>query len=140
MESSLLSFRIFFHIPNVSFNKGVESLDAVIYIRQSSSNQVFHNVESGLRQRNFVERAIALGWSQDRILVIDEDLGETASRTGKRSGFDQMVAMAALGKIGIILVIEVSWLARANRDWYHLLNICAIMCFRDPQTRGDIHP
>lgn len=99
---------------------------AVIYIRQSSSYQVSHNVESGLRQRNFVERAIELGWTQDQILVVDEDLGESASRTGKRSGFEQMVARAALGEVGIILAIEVSRLARANRDWYHLLDICSI--------------
>jgi excisionase family DNA binding protein len=99
---------------------------AVIYIRQSSSYQVSHNLESGLRQRNFVERATELGWSEDRALVIDEDLGESASRTGKRSGFEKMVAMAALGEIGIILAIEVSRLARANRDWYHLLDICSI--------------
>lgn len=99
---------------------------AAIYIRQSSSYQVSHNVESGLRQRNFVERAIELGWAQDRVLVVDEDLGESASRTGKRSGFEQMVAMTALGEVGIILAIEVSRIARANRDWYHLLDICSI--------------
>ncbi len=99
---------------------------AAIYIRQSSTYQVSHNVESGRRQRNFFERAIELGWSQDRIIVVDEDLGKSASRTGKRSGFEQMVAKAALGDIGIILAIEVSRLARANRDWYHLLDICAI--------------
>jgi DNA invertase Pin-like site-specific DNA recombinase len=99
---------------------------AVVYIRQSSPHQVANHLESQRRQRNFVERAIDLGWPSDRILVVDEDLGESASRTGERVGFDQMVAMAALGKIGIILAIEVSRLARGNRNWYHLLDICAI--------------
>jgi len=99
---------------------------AVIYIRQSSSYQVNHNVESGLRQRSFLDRAIELGWNRDRILLVDEDMGESASRTGKRSGFEELVAMTALGEIGIILAIEVSRLARANRDWYHLLDICSI--------------
>lgn len=99
---------------------------AVAYIRQSSLHQVAHHLESGRRQRNFVERAVSLGWSSDRIVVVDEDMGESASRTGQRLGFEQIVSMAALSQIGIIMAIEVSRLARANRDWYHLLDICAI--------------
>jgi DNA invertase Pin-like site-specific DNA recombinase len=102
------------------------SRTAVIYIRQSSLHQVSHNLESGRRQRNFVERALELGWNSERILVVDEDMGETASRTGQRSGFEQMITLVAVGKIGIILALEVSRLARANRDWYYLLDICAI--------------
>ncbi len=96
---------------------------AVVYIRQSSPHQVVHHLESQRRQRNFVERAIQLGWASNRILVVDEDLGESASRTGERMGFEQPVAMAALGEIGIILAIEVSRLSRGNRNWYHLLDI-----------------
>ncbi len=62
---------------------------AVAYIRQSSLHQVAHHLESGRRQRNFVERALSLGWSSDRIMVVDEDMGESASRTGQRLGFEQ---------------------------------------------------
>jgi len=99
---------------------------AVLYIRQSSLHQVAEHLESGRRQRNFAQRAIELGWSPDRILVVDDDMGASASRSGERLGFEQMVAMVALGKIGIILAIEVSRLARSNGDWYHLLDICGI--------------
>jgi len=99
---------------------------AMVYIRQSSPRQVIHHGESQRRQRNFVQRAMELGWPADRIRVIDEDLGKSGSRSGERIGFEQMVAMAALEKIGIILALEVSRLARSNRDWYHLLDVCSI--------------
>jgi len=99
---------------------------ALVYIRQSSRKQVEHHKESQRRQRDFVERAEQLGWLRDQIQVMDEDLAKTASRSGQRSGFEQMAAMTALGKVGIILALEVDRLARGNRDWYHLLDICGI--------------
>ena len=99
---------------------------ALVYIRQSSMHQVVHHQESQLRQRNFVERAMELGWSKDQIQTVDEDLGVSGSRSGNRFGFDQMVSMAALGKVGISLYIEVARLARGNRNWYHLLDVCGI--------------
>lgn len=99
---------------------------AIIYIRQSTSHQVIHHQESNRRQRDFLDRAKELGWARDRIQLIDEDLGQSGSRSGKRLGFEQMVAMAALGKIGIILALEVSRLARSNKDWYKLLDVCSI--------------
>ena len=67
-----------------------------------------------------------LGWSRGRIQYVDEDQGKSGSRTGNRFGFEGMVALAALGKVGLILAIEVSRLARGNRDWYYLLDICSI--------------
>jgi len=99
---------------------------AIVYIRQSSVQQVIHHEESQRRQRGFVQRAAELGWPAERIRVLDEDLGKSGSRSGERGGFEQMVAMVALGKIGIILALEVSRLARSNRDWYHLLDVCSI--------------
>ncbi len=91
---------------------------AVVYVRQSSRHQVVHHRESQRRQRDLVGRATELGWSADQIQVVDDDQGVTASRSGSRFGFEEMVAMAALGKIGIILALEVARLARGNHDWY----------------------
>lgn len=99
---------------------------AMVYVRQSSYHQVIHHRESQRRQRNLAERAKELGWSDELIRVIDDDQGKSASRSGSRFGFDDMVATAALGKVGIILALEVSRLARGNRDWYKLLDVCAI--------------
>ena len=99
---------------------------AVVYIRQSSPQQIARNPESQRRQRGFVNRAVQLGWPANRIHVIDEDMGQSGARSGSRQGFQQMVAMAALGRIGIILALEVSRLARSNGDWYQLLDVCAV--------------
>ena len=99
---------------------------ACVYVRQSSTHQVLHHQESLRRQRDLVERAVDLGWPRDGITVIDQDLGETAARSGERAGFEEMVAQAAVGKIGIILGLDVSRISRGNRNWYHLLDICAI--------------
>ena len=82
------------------------------YVRQSSQHQLRHHHESQRRQRDFVHRAQELGWAPERIQVVDDDQGETASRSGQRCGFEEMVALAALGKIGVIRALEVSRLAR----------------------------
>jgi DNA invertase Pin-like site-specific DNA recombinase len=105
---------------------GHRSRLAVVYVRQSSLHQVINHTESQRRQRNLAQLAKELGWSAEQTLVVDDDQGETASRSGRRFGFDEMVAMAALGKVGIILGLEVSRLARGNHDWYHLLDVCGI--------------
>jgi len=100
---------------------------AYVYIRQSSPHQVRSNLESQKRQRALVHRAVDLGWPRARVVEADEDLGISAARTSrKRVGFQDMVADVALGKIGLILALEVSRLSRSNRDWYHLLDICAV--------------
>jgi len=100
---------------------------AFIYVRQSSPHQVLHHRESQLRQRSFRQRAADLGWPLERITVIDEDLGVSATkRRQERTGFQNMVAEAALGHVGIILALELSRLSRTNQDWYHLLDICAV--------------
>ena len=99
---------------------------AVVYIRQSTYQQVVHHQESQRRQRGLIQRAKALGWPRDKILEVDDDLGHSASRSSHRLGFHEMVSETALGKIGLILALEVSRLCRANRDWYHLLDICSV--------------
>jgi excisionase family DNA binding protein len=98
----------------------------MVYVRQSSAHQVVHHRESQRRQRDFVCRATDLGWPRERIQTIDEDQGRSGSRSGRRSGFEEMVAMTALGKVGVVLALEVARLARGNRDWYQLLDVCSI--------------
>ena len=73
---------------------------AYVYIRQSSTHQVLHHTESQQRQRDLVQRAVALGWSPEQVVVIDEDLGQSAARTGRRSGFEQLLADVAIVKPG----------------------------------------
>jgi len=99
---------------------------AFIYVRQSTQHQVMHHMESQRRQRSLHERAVDLGWNRELITVVDEDLAQSATRCQGRTGFQNMVAEAALGNIGIIFALEVSRLSRNNRDWYHLLDICAV--------------
>jgi DNA invertase Pin-like site-specific DNA recombinase len=99
---------------------------AFVYVRQSTQHQVMHHLESQRRQRSLHDRALDLGWNQDLIRVVDEDLAQSAARCQGRTGFQNMIAEAALGNIGIILALEVSRLSRNNRDWYHLLDICAV--------------
>jgi len=97
---------------------------AVIYIRQSSPQQVLSNQESLRLQYALRQRAEALGWAPERIEVIDADLGLTAAAAQHREGFKQLVAQVTLGEVGIILSIDVTRLSRNCSDWYPLLDIC----------------
>ena len=78
------------------------------------------------RQYELQACAIELGWQQDQVIVIDEDLGSSASGRVNREGFEGLVSEVALGRAGIVLGLEVSRLARNNRDWYGLLDLCAM--------------
>jgi DNA invertase Pin-like site-specific DNA recombinase len=100
---------------------------AVVYIRQSTPKQVRLNTESQHNQRALVERARALGWSAERIAVLDADLGHTAPTRDGRDDFTQLAAEVALGHVGIIFGWEVSRLARNNADWYQLLDLAAVV-------------
>jgi DNA invertase Pin-like site-specific DNA recombinase len=100
--------------------------DAYLYIRQSSMKQVVENVESTKRQYALRARATALGWSDDRIVVIDSDQGESAASAAWREGFRRLVTDVGLGRAGIVMGLEVSRLARNNADWHRLLEICAL--------------
>lgn len=99
---------------------------AYLYVRQSTLKQVTENTESTQRQYALREKAIALGWSEDRIIVIDNDLGQSGAQTANREGFQKLVAEVGLGNAGIVMGLEVSSLARNSTDWHRLLEICAL--------------
>ena len=99
---------------------------AVIYVRQSTLAQLERNTESTRRQYDLVARARALGWPAAAIRVVDADLGVSGSVTGQRDGFEALVAEVALGRVGIILALEVSRLARDNSAWYRLLDLAGV--------------
>jgi DNA invertase Pin-like site-specific DNA recombinase len=97
---------------------------AVIYIRQSSPNQVLTHRESLRLQHALRQRAEQLGWSPASILVIDADLGQTGRTAAGRSGFQELVTRVSTDQVGIILSYEVTRLARNCTDWYPLLDVC----------------
>ena len=100
--------------------------NAYIYIRQSTEHQVRENIESQQRQYELIDIAKQYNWNQDSIIVIDDDLGRSGSSTTGRTGFAKLVADVALKKAGIIFGLEVSRLARNNKDWYQLLDLCSL--------------
>lgn len=102
------------------------SRQACLYIRQSTLQQVLENTESTARQYALRERARALGWAEERIIVIDQDLGHSGASTADRLGFQWLVAEVGLGRVGLVLGLEVSRLARNSSDWHQLLEICAL--------------
>ena len=87
---------------------------AAVYVRQSTPQQMIRHQESTRLQYGLVERALALGWAQPQVLVIDEDLGKSADSMAGRSGFQRLVAEVSLAHVGIILGLEMSRLARSN--------------------------
>lgn len=99
---------------------------AVVYVRQSTLQQVLDHGESTRLQYGLVGRAEALGWHSERILVIDEDLGKSGSSAEGRSGFQRLVSEVGLNHVGLILGVEMSRLARSSKDWHQLLEICAL--------------
>jgi len=100
--------------------------NAYLYVRQSTMRQVFENTESTERQYALRQRAIALGWPNDRVIVIDSDLGQSGASAVDRAGFQKLVAEVGMGRGGIVLGLEVSRLARNSADWHRLLEICAL--------------
>jgi DNA invertase Pin-like site-specific DNA recombinase len=99
---------------------------AFLYVRQSSLRQVALNTESRERQYALRQRAVALGWPAERIVVIDTDQGQSGASAADREGFQGLVAEVGMGRAGIVLGLEVSRLARNNADWHRLLEICAL--------------
>jgi DNA invertase Pin-like site-specific DNA recombinase len=96
---------------------------AVIYIRQSSREQVLNNLESQKRQYNLKEKALNLGWPKERCLVIDDDQGISGAHTENRPGYQKLITLIALQEVGIIFGIEISRLTRNCSDWYQLLDL-----------------
>jgi DNA invertase Pin-like site-specific DNA recombinase len=114
--------------------------DAYVYVRQSTLTQVREHTESLQRQYELVERAAALGWLAHQVIVIDDDLGRSGADASAREGFKGLVADVGLGKVGLILGIEVSRLARNNADWYQLLDLCALTDTLIADGDGVYHP
>jgi DNA invertase Pin-like site-specific DNA recombinase len=102
------------------------SRNAFLYVRQSTLRQVMENTESTHRQYALRERAIALGWSAEQVVVIDSDLGRSGASAVDREGFQRLVTEVGLGRAGIVLGLEVSRLARNSTDWHRLLELCSM--------------
>jgi DNA invertase Pin-like site-specific DNA recombinase len=98
----------------------------MVYVRQSHPQQVVEHVESTARQSALVDRAIAYGWLPERVIVIDEDQGQSGQSIATRWGFQRLLAEVSLDHVGLILGLELSRLARSNKDWHQLLELCAI--------------
>ncbi len=99
---------------------------AVVYLRQSSLQQVREHRESTRRQYALRERAIALGWRVDAVEVIDEDLGQSGQSADWRAGFRRLAEAMSQGHVGALFALEVSRLARSSADWYRLLELASL--------------
>jgi DNA invertase Pin-like site-specific DNA recombinase len=99
---------------------------AYVYVRQSTPWQVVEHRESTDRQYQLHSRAVALGWASSRVEVIDEDQGRTGSSATHRTGFQRLVSDVGLGRVGIVLMLEASRLARNHSDWDRLIEICGV--------------
>lgn len=99
---------------------------AIVYVRQSTPQQVIENQESALRQYDLAAHAKILGWSPQRVLVIDEDQGQSGRSAEHRAGFQRLLTEVTLEHVGLVLGLEMSRLARSSKDWHHLLELCAL--------------
>jgi DNA invertase Pin-like site-specific DNA recombinase len=114
--------------------------NAFLYVRQSSPRQVLENTESTTRQYALRKRAVALGWQEDQVVVIDSDLGQSGASSVDREGFQRLVTEVSMGRAGIVLGLEVSRLARNSTDWHRLLEICAVTDTLILDEDGIYHP
>jgi len=118
---------------------------AFVYVRQSSPGQVRHHQESTELQYRLAERATLYGWPRERVRVIDDDLGKSGTSSIDRQGFQTLIAEVGLGKAGLVMSLDASRLARNNRDWHQLLELCSLFGvliadaerLYDPQTYHD---
>jgi DNA invertase Pin-like site-specific DNA recombinase len=99
---------------------------AIVYVRQSSPQQVIENRESRERQYALAQFAQRLGWPAERVLVIDEDQGISGKAAENRAGFQRLMAEVSLNHVGIVLGLELSRLSRSNKDWHQLVDVCGI--------------
>src|SRR5712692_12062014 len=99
---------------------------AIVYVRQSSTQQIFDHQESRERQYALADYAATLGWPRERIMVIDDDQGRSGRTVEQRPGFQRLLAEVTLDHVGIVLGLELSRLSRSSKDWYHLLELCAL--------------
>lgn len=99
---------------------------AIVYVRQSTPHQVLENRESAALQYQLRQRAIELGWHPSRVLVIDDDQGRSGQSVEGRPGFHRLMAEVGLDHVGIVFGREMSRLARSNKDWHQLLELCGL--------------
>ena len=99
---------------------------AIVYVRQSSPQQLLDNRESTARQYALADYAQLLGWPAQRVLVIDDDQGQSGARADNRSGYQRLLTEVTLDHVGLVLGLEMSRLARSSKDWHHLLELCAL--------------
>jgi DNA invertase Pin-like site-specific DNA recombinase len=113
---------------------------AIVYIRQSTVQQVERHQESTRLQYALVDRAFQFGWAREMIIVVDDDLGRSGATIEGRLGFQRLVAEVGLGHVGLVLGVEMSRLARSCRDWHQLLEICALFDTLIADTDGVYDP
>jgi DNA invertase Pin-like site-specific DNA recombinase len=99
--------------------------DAYVYVRQATVRQSFEHTESTRRQYALRGRAVALGWPVERVHVIDSDLGKSGASSADQEGFQKLVVDVGERRAGIVLVVDVSRLARSLSDLHRLLEICS---------------
>ena len=99
---------------------------AIVYVRQSTMQQVCDHHESRDRQYALADYAVTLGWPKERIVVIDEDQGRSGRTIEQRPVFQRLLAEVTLDHVGLVLGLELSRLSRSSKDWYHLLEVCAV--------------
>jgi DNA invertase Pin-like site-specific DNA recombinase len=98
---------------------------AIVYVRQSTPQQIIEHKESTNRQYALADRAVALGWPHARVLTIDDDLGKSGQSIEGRPGFPRLLAEVALDRVGLVLGLEMGRLARSCKDWHQRLERCA---------------
>lgn len=99
---------------------------AVVSLRQSSLQQVLENRASTARQYALQDYAVALGWPAARVLIIDEDQGQSGASAQGRHGFQRLLAEGTMHHVGLVLGLEMSRLARRSKDWHHVLEVGAL--------------
>jgi DNA invertase Pin-like site-specific DNA recombinase len=99
---------------------------AIVYVRQSTPQQVLENRESRERQYALAEFAQRLGWPSERVVVIDDDQGQSGKTATERSGFQRLMTEVSLNHVGMVLGLELSRLSRSNKDWHQLIDVCGI--------------
>ena len=99
---------------------------AIVYVRQSSPQQVLENRESRERQYALAQFAQRLGWPAERVVIIDEDQARSGKSADNRSGFQRLMTEVSLNHVGIVLGLELSRLSRSNTEWHRLIDVCGI--------------
>ena len=128
------------HIPSSKVQPHHRDRIAIVYIRQSTLQQVQHHSESTKLQYALADKVQKMGWSKNQLLIIDEDLGRSGATAQGRPGFQKLVTEVSLDHVGIIVGIEISRLARSCKDWYQLLEVCSLFRTLIADTDGIYDP